>query len=265
MGIGGILARSSARVRRELLNRFSPKWANQTQRRYWESLENAYEGWRGFVIGNGPSLAIKDLDRIANEITIASNKITLAFPATGWRPTVYTVCDELVAKKISKELAADVSNVHVPIGIGAVFPGCDVRYWRTLPAPQSDPLPGGPIAFSPDPVRGFNGGYSVTYANLQLAAFMGLNPVYIIGCDHHYAGESDPTYVGKIGIPEEGTHFHPEYRKKGEEVNAAPIRLMNAAFEHAAEYSRTSGLKIFNATRGGYLEAFPRVDFESLF
>lgn len=27
----------------------------------------------------------------------------------------------------------------------------------------------------------------------------------------------------------------------------------------------TADIKIYNATRGGYMEAFPRVDFDSLF
>ena len=40
---------------------------------------------------------------------------------------------------------------------------------------------------------------------------------------------------------------------------------MKVAFEFAEEYSKEHGFRIYNATRGGALEAFERVDFDSLF
>jgi hypothetical protein len=63
------------------------------------ALYNIHQGKRCFVIGNGPSLRIADLDRLKGEITFASNKITLAFTETDWRPTYYTVCDAVVAEQ----------------------------------------------------------------------------------------------------------------------------------------------------------------------
>ncbi len=40
---------------------------------------------------------------------------------------------------------------------------------------------------------------------------------------------------------------------------------MLAAYTEAKRYADTHGIKIYNATRGGKLEVFERVDFDSLF
>jgi hypothetical protein len=39
---------------------------------------------------------------------------------------------------------------------------------------------------------------------------------------------------------------------------------MNEAFAIAQRESLTNRIQIFNATRGGYLEAFPRVDLDKI-
>ena len=45
------------------------------------------KGKRCFVIGNGPSLKVSDLERIKNEDCFAANRIFKIFPNTTWRPT----------------------------------------------------------------------------------------------------------------------------------------------------------------------------------
>lgn len=67
------------------------------------ALLNKHRGRRAFLVGNGPSLRISDLDRLKHEITFASNRIFLAFDQTEWRPTYYTICDAVVAKE-NKEI-----------------------------------------------------------------------------------------------------------------------------------------------------------------
>ena len=49
---------------------------------FWKENYKKYEGKRCFIIGNGPSLKLEDLNRLKNEITIASNKIYLIFNKT---------------------------------------------------------------------------------------------------------------------------------------------------------------------------------------
>ena len=66
---------------------------------FWSENKNLYAGKRGFVICNGPSLKIADLDKLENEICIASNKIYLAFDQTKWRPNFLTIADKILWKK----------------------------------------------------------------------------------------------------------------------------------------------------------------------
>ena len=58
-------------------------WAENDQR--LTNLQNIHKGKRAFILGNGPSLSIADLNKLKNEITFASNKIYLAFEKTDIR------------------------------------------------------------------------------------------------------------------------------------------------------------------------------------
>src|SRR5262245_12870616 len=75
-------------------------------REFWRVNRGRFSGRRGFVIGNGPSLKTTDLDRLRNEITIASNRIYLAYSETNWRPTLLTCGDRLVWEKFAGEICA---------------------------------------------------------------------------------------------------------------------------------------------------------------
>ena len=90
---------------------------------------------------------------------------------------------------------------------------------------------------------------------------LGLNPIYIIGCDHYYVGEEN-AQDGELVAHSSSNHFHPNYRSAGEKVNPAPIEQMNCAYSHARAYCDQHNIRIFNATRGGHLEIFERIDFE---
>lgn len=230
---------------------------------YWESLRGKHNGRPGWVIGNGPSLRTEDLDRLQGEVCIASNRICLAYPQTKWRPSYVTCIDDLVVDKHKNELLDKYEKIHVPSYMIRKFGKNEkVVYWRCIGnASRGDHLG---ISFSDNGKRGFYGGHTVTYENLQFAAFLGCSPIYIIGCDHYYEAESNvkaDTPVRSLAL----NHFHPEYRKEGELVNPAPIREMNLAYEQAFKWSQISNIPIYNATRGGCLEIFPRVDFGSVF
>ena len=118
--------------------------------------------------------------------------------------------------------------------------------------------------FSPDVGGGVYNGYTVTYFNLQLAVHLGLNPIYLIGCDHFYAGEGNVTANQVIQAGSQVNHFDPRYRQPGEKVNPAPVQLMDFGYAHARSYADRHGIKIINATRGGYLEVFERANFDKL-
>lgn len=230
--------------------------------RYFKKMRGKYAGRRGFVIGNGPSLRFEDLDKLKNDICIASNKIYLAFPHTKWRPTFHTIADELVARKIGSEILRYVPVTHVPLAFARYIHGNGVIAWKMLGA-AFDPNRQDVLPFSDDVAKGVYGGATVTFENLQFAVHLGLNPIFILGCDHYYAGES--RVIRDVAVPSTAeNHFIPGYRSKGELVNPATIPEMNRSYSVAREYSEQSKVAIYNATRGGYLEVFKRMKFDEI-
>jgi len=228
---------------------------------YFESIRNLHAGKRGFIIGNGPSLKMKDLDRLQGEVSIASNLIYLAFGKTGWRPTYVTVVDNLVWEKLASDAHRYYRAVVIQDTLDPERAKCVTYQFKSLGRAISvDDR----VAFSSNAAEGLYGGSTVTYTNLQLARHLGLNPVYLIGCDHYY---SEPRDAKEMQAIENGScnHFSSEYRVEGEMVNPAPIENMTRAYQVAQRYCEQGDFRVYNVTRGGHLEVFPRCGFDDLF
>lgn len=258
-----ICRRSNRRFRNAYFDKRNKEFAD-----YWQALKGKFCGKRGFVIGNGPSLRVNDLDLLKNEITIASNKIYLAFESTDWRPSFYTVCDPIVWKKIQSEIPGGIMRVHCPSYLEQNgLCSRPVIIWKSLTYAgvrrSKDPDFLG-VEFSDNACNGFYVSSTVTFENLQLAVHLGLNPIYIIGCDHFYAGETNVKPDNPIVAGSVQNHFHPDYRKPGEIVNPAPIHIMERGYKEARIFSDLSGVEIYNATRGGHLNIFKRVDLDAV-
>lgn len=248
--------------RRKLLKRVRC-WSS---RRYWREIHQQQAGRRGFVIGNGPSLRMTDLDRLQGEVCLAANRIYLAFDQTRWRPDYVTVADAVLWPKIREEIGQHIPTLHAVADLDPA-PGVAMHYYAYRGRADDHPeSPAVPPAYSANVLEGIVGGYTVTFDNLQLAEHLGLNPIYLLGCDHFYAGESGQEDEGQaIRNVSTQNHFSPNYRDVGEPVNPAPIAQMNRAFREAQRYAQANGRTIANATRGGHLDIFPRVDFDALF
>ena len=64
--------------------------------------------------------------------------------------------------------------------------------------------------FCPDISRGVHEGWTVTYAALQIAFFLGFDEVVIIGMDHRYQYEGKPNEARRLdGV--DPNHFMPNY------------------------------------------------------
>ena len=233
---------------------------------HFTKIHNAHAGKAGVVIGNGPSLNFEDLERLSkaeNLVTIASNKIYMAFDHTSWRPDYYTVVDKVLAPKIVEDVSREIGTVYTPNGLAQVFKGSKVYCWRNA-AVDFSTRPSAEF-FTPDIRKPVYGGCTVTVENIQLAVHLGLDPIYIIGCDHYYGGEDKIEKDGKTEVKaDQSNHFIKNYRQPGEVVNSAPIDDMNFCYQSVALWAEKNKKSIYNATRGGHLEFFPRCDFDSI-
>lgn len=70
--------------------------------------------------------------------------------------------------------------------------------------------------------------------------------------DFSYGGQDRDTRYG---------HFYKEEKL----VSVGYEKQVHLAYLSAKKYAEEHGIKIYNATRGGKLEVFERVDFDSLF
>lgn len=254
---------------RHWAHRLDASWGHNA--RTIRALRNKFEGRRCFVVGNGPSLQIPDLHRLRDEVTIASNKIFLAFAETVWRPTLYTIIDSVV-------LSNNLDRVRA-LGLRSVFPEqfrpqlhgvADVSFVRLLPHGEWDGekyLTFAP-AFSTDPLIGFYHGESVTYFNIQLATYLGCNPIVLIGVNFSYLIPATrvPNFDFGYILTGEGeqNHFSKDYTPVGERWTMPNLTEQRACLEYATRQLELGGVQLLNASRETALDVVPRVDFDSL-
>jgi hypothetical protein len=219
-----------------------------------------HDGQRCFIIGNGPSLLPSDLDRLKREMTFATNQIYLIFGKTEWRPTYYMAADFLTLKNYEK-INKSVKGIKFFNADGVAqtegFRCDDAYFFGTDYIIEHRPYPYNRPYFSESPDRLCYGG-TVTYSCIQMAAYMGFEDIILLGMDHRYRFML--TYDNAFIESDVQEHFYAQSIPSGFSLDE-----VNDAYETARTYADGHGIRIRNATRGGKLEVFERVDFDSLF
>lgn len=213
---------------------------------------------RCFVIGNGISLTTSDLDLIAGQPSIACNRINLIYPETKWRPTAYVH---------PESLAPDIPFIQENVKLGI---DCYLGEYYARPPRGAMYLEDAPNIHwikdchhhlynfdSPETLDEWHlpqlcsFGGSVNMA-MQVAVMQGVDEIILLGCDLLYKNGK-----GK-------SHMHKDYEHGGEQP--AFFQARNAFFGHiqALNWIRRKGrnIQVYNATRGGLLELWPRVRLE---
>lgn len=250
-------------------------WEKQTER--LRKLKDIYEGKRCFIIGGGPSLKIEDLEKLDADYSFSCNCIYALYDQTRWRPSFYCAIDSVFCKV----MMSDKSNMK------KVTDGCQMAFTSIIGEGiqyRNDPdfanvyymktLFENPVNFSADCSEQIYVMGTVTYEMLQLAVYMGFKEIYLLGIDCNYAVERHED--GSVTrndirdhiqeIEEEGERFFWQaVNDRYGEKCLADIDAQLAAYQKAKEYADMHDVKIYNATRGGKLEVFPRVDFDTLF
>lgn len=224
------------------------------------------KGKRVFVIGSGPSLTIEDLNKLHQnkEICIASNKMYRVYDQTDFRADFYVMEDQDAIEDSSEDLKNIPGNLFIGDGYHVERPNYvmkEMQYFHTILAFPGF-LPNYP-KFSSDFSKGLYRGGTVTYSSLQLAVYLGAREIYLLGIDHSYVndpGAEENHFIKNYLTEKEKESFRKRYKIIRYEADNA-----TKAYEAAEIYSRSHGFRIYNATRGGRLEAFERVDLDRLF
>ncbi len=232
-----------------------------------QRLHNIHAGDRCFILGGGPSLLKMNPAHLVDEITFGVNGCFLIFDWLGFHPSYYVVEDSLVYEDRRDEILHSVtqSRALFPIQFRtSAFDRANFSYFRAVY--DLDERPGWP-AFSTNCSELVWIGGTVTYVCLQLAYYMGVRDVYLIGMDHTYTKPGHTITRGTEWTSQgnDPNHFHPDYFGKGMRWHDPRLDRMEKAYRAADGAFRRAGRRIWNATCGGALEVFDRVDYETLF
>ena len=215
--------------------------------------KNIHIGERCFIVATGPSLTYDDLSKLKNECCFGVNSIIRSFVETEWRPTYYGIQDANVYEKLEHELGSvDLANIFVGHRIGDRFhiPQHYIPYFHfsCFHSKHGD-LVAHTSGFSSEASEIIYDGYSVTYSMLQLAVYMGFSDIYLLGTDCSYNKNSHNYFIDS----------------GWKDKNATTVgERMIYGFSVAKKYAEKHGVHIFNATRGGMLDAFDRVDLDEV-
>ena len=216
---------------------------------------------RAFIVGNGPSLNHTNLDLLAGEISFGVNRISKIYPRTSWRPSHYCRAEEASTGSDPRVYQDDI-RLHYELGceiwaneyfIGHLndirksgkyrqVRGC-THYLMHFDNPDCPPVYHMP--------RLCTFGSSVHVAIQIALGYLNIDTVYLVGTDLGYKAE---------GV----NHFDATYTEGVGQLTEARYTELDKLAAHMVAARSYPG-RIFNATVGGSLEVYPRVEYESLF
>lgn len=225
-------------------------------------LKDSHKGEKCFIIGNGPSLTTEDLTVLHNNNVdcFATNNILKLFSKTLWRPKHYVCEDILVIKDIEDKISnSNLENKFIPINYHWYD---NVNIKNALYFYQS--FSNNTTKFSYNVANSVICKGTVTTTCIQLAVYMGYTDIYLLGVDHSYSKTVDDK--GNI-ITDNSVkdYFDDDYAVTMKQKAIPNLDATTRSYVEVKQCCDDIGVNIYNATRGGKLEVYKRVDFDSLF
>lgn len=203
---------------------------------------------RCFIVATGPSLRMADLDTLLENREFCFSVNSMCKVETRWKPDVYVVLDG----KFFSENQEVIRNYACPVKF---LPDDAIAFWERRREGEyqmhRDSINAYDVMdFSEDITRIVNTWGTITVGCIQIAVYMGFREIYLLGTDCNYTLGSSGNHFGGDSKPDMIDHS---------------ISSMLKGYRMCREYADAHGIKIYNATRGGMLEEFERVDFDLLF
>lgn len=236
---------------------FNEKRRNARKKRI-KKFKDLHKGERCFIIGNGPSLRVEDLEKLNNEICFGTHRIYNLFEKTKWRPLYYCAQDIKLINESYKEINdMKLKNKFIAVVKDVRYKKLNAKNFIELKYESFYPeLP----KFSEDISECIYEGFTVTYMCLQIAVYMGFKEIYLLGVDHTYSQSINPD--GTIQI---NKNIKDHFYERGDVMTYLPQTYRSTlGYRKARQYADSHNIKIFNATRGGALEEFERIDFDEI-
>lgn len=229
---------------------------HRASKRRMAALKDSHRGERCFIIGNGPSLRNMDLSYLRKEVTFGLNRIYMIFEQIGFATSYYVCVNRLVVEQCSEEI---IQLVPCPKFISLY--ACDlIDFTADMMLVNSQ----NSFRFFTDITEGVGEGATVTYVAMQIAYYLGFQKVILIGVDHSYSTTGDP-HTTAVSKGDDPNHFAPDYFGKGFRWQLPDLEGSELAYRTAKHHFESRGREILDATVGGKLQVFRKVDYRTLF
>jgi hypothetical protein len=230
-----------------------------------KTFQNKHEGQRCFIVGNGPSLTINDLEKIKGEICFSTNSSVKLFDKTDWRPHYYVLQDSVAYEILKDQIDhADLPCVFYNTLLiwnfnreGIPFKSNEI-YALSIYINKFFPKYRGKLKFSTDITKGIYSGWTTIISIIQIAVYMGFKEIYLVGTDCDYTGPN-------LHMPDvEYDVIDEAIAATCSEFDLTSGEKMIDSYTQQKVYLDRLGVKVYNATRGGKLEVFPRVNLDEI-
>lgn len=219
-------------------------------------LKNRHAGEKAVIVANGASLNRMDLSCLKDEITIGLNKIFLGFKKFNFYPRYYIAINDKVIAQSVEQIRRLNCVKFISKRNGGLIPENALAYHVNTQDP--------PARFSHDIAQGLHEGWTVTYAALQIAYYLGFKEVVIIGMDHRYEYIGIPNEEHQLDGPDPN-HFTPEYFGGGQKWDNPDLANSEESYRIARVEYEKDGRRIIDATVDGACAIFEKADYRKLF
>ncbi len=209
------------------------------------------------MVANGPSLNRMDLGFLRKECVIGLNKIYLGFQTFGFYPRYYVS----VNTKVIEQSVAEIKQLNCVkflsrSGASGLIEEDGLTYHIDTTCPEQ--------RFFKEIDQGVHEGWTVTYAALQIAYFLGFSEVILIGLDHRFSYSGQPN-EDRVMEGDDPNHFCADYFGGGQRWDNPDLVNSEISFQIARNEYEKEGRRIIDATVEGACEVFKKADYRKLF
>ncbi len=247
-----------------------------------DSLKNTASHKRCFILGNGGTLRKLDLEKLVGEQIIVSNLFLYHELLHKLNPSYYCISDAIhwmTPETIEDKFIPTLDKRLPELTKSKIFLEYDAKrivkkhpllhsLHKNIYYPFLSQQSVSDGFFNSEISKPVGWGRSVVIDfSLPLAMHLGFKEIYIIGVDYEYdrkdIDNSSSSYFYSQRKDERS--FSKSDGHKIDHGAEHHIQLIFKAFDVVKKHAESLNVKIFNATPGGRVENFPRVDFNSLF
>jgi len=217
------------------------------------NLKNRHAGERCVLICNGPSLNKTDFSLLDKETCIGLNKIFLGFKKFNFYPKYLVAVNEKVLRQSEPQIKKLTCVKFLSNRCTELFEPNALTHILNTKNPYD--------RFCKDIEQGIEEGWTVTYAALQVAYYLGFKKVVIVGMDHRFEYQGEPN-EGRILHGDDPNHFSKDYFGGGQEWDNPDLVNSEESYRIAKRIYEDDGREIIDATVDGACSVFRKMDLK---